>query len=196
MSNDSPARHLVLFGLGNPGQKYAKTRHNIGYMTLQLLAREDGLSFKEEARFFSQVARGQLGGITVHLVLPQTYMNASGTSVKQYLDYYKLHREHMVVISDDVALPFGKLRLRACGGSGGHNGLKSVQASLESQDFVRLRMGIGEQEIGEDLAAYVLAEFNAEEQEKLLLFLARGVAVLRRLVHEELAAVMNDVNAS
>lgn len=187
-------KHYVFVGLGNPGPKYEKTRHNIGYMVVKSFASKKGWSFKEEGRFNAYVAKGQLGDATVHLVLPTTYMNLSGMAVKAYLDYFKFGLETLVVISDDVALPFGQARLRAMGSHGGQNGLRSVEAHLGSSHYTRLRMGIGGPLGKMDLADYVLAPFSSEEVAALAAFIDRGVEVMQGLLGSTLTHVMNVVN--
>lgn len=186
--------HTLLFaGLGNPGKQYEMTRHNMGYLVVQALASKLGCIFKEDRRFNSLVAKSIMDGKNVHLLLPLTYMNLSGIAIKRYMDFYKMNVHGLVVIVDDIALPFGELRLKTMGSPGGHNGLKSVQECLGSSHFNRLRMGIGHP--GEDiLKEYVLDTFSQDEMERLQPFVDRGATALRRLVDESIAHVMNEVN--
>src|SRR5262249_28081159 len=139
---------------------------------------------------------------TVHLILPTTYMNNSGIAVRRYLDYFKLTPQQLVVVVDDVVLPFGEMRLRAEGSSGGHNGLKSITEHLATSHYARLRMGIGSN-IGHPqgpsegyvpLADYVLSDFTTSEVGKLEEFINRGTQILMRLVKEPIATVMNNIN--
>lgn len=189
----SAKQSLVFVGLGNPGPQYALTRHNMGYLVVQKLADRWGWHLKEDKRFNALVVKGIIGETTVHLILPLTYMNLSGISVRQYLDYYKLPMTSVVVVTDDIALDFGGLRLRSMGSAGGHNGLKSVQSHLGTSHYVRLRMGVGHH--GEqNLADYVLDPFSADELKNLVHFLDRGVEVLQRLLNESVTQVMNAVN--
>jgi PTH1 family peptidyl-tRNA hydrolase len=159
------------------------TRHNMGYLVVRSFAKRTGLHFKDDKHFQSFVAKGLVEGTAVHLLLPTTYMNASGRAIRSYLDFLKLDPSRLVVVVDDIALPFGDLRVRASGSTGGHNGLKSVQESLGTAHYMRLRMGIGSS-VGRDLAEYVLAPFNKEELEHLDVFIDRGVGVLQRLLKE------------
>ena len=129
----------------------------------------------------------------LHLLLPTTYMNESGRAVQRYLAYYKMTTASLLVIADDVALDFGVLRLRPGGGTGGHNGLKSIQTHLSTPDFGRLRMGIGDRLHGE-LADYVLAEFSAEEQGQLGEFIQKGMSTVEELLVSDLQTVMKRVN--
>lgn len=190
-------RQYVIIGLGNPGKKYALTRHNLGYLVVQAFAEEQGWGFKEEARYQAHVAKGKVDGATIHLLLSTTYMNESGRAVRPYLDFYRLGPRNLRVVSDDVALGFGEMRVRNVGSAGGHNGLKSIEAYLQTQHYVRLRMGIGrggEEKVSDSLADYVLDTFTAEEMTQLPTFVKSGVTVLKRLVSEEVSVVMNVVN--
>lgn len=187
-------KHCVIVGLGNPGQKYEMTRHNIGYIVAKALVKALGLSLKEEKRFQALVAKGNYQGKTLHILLPLTFMNESGRAVGSYLNYYKLSHKDLVVVSDDVELPFGRLRLRTKGGTGGHNGLKSIEAHLGTREYLRLKMGIGKELKSATLADYVLDLFKPEEFDKLEGFIANAVDVVKNLMSESTATVMNRVN--
>jgi len=177
-------KQWVVVGLGNPGKEYELTRHNMGYLVVQAFADELKWNFKTEDAFCAKRAKGGIEGVTTHLLLPLTYMNLSGHAVKAYLDFYKLTPEQLIVVTDDVALPFGEMRKRDFGGTGGHNGLKSIQASLQTQNYVRLRLGIGcDKAVGQTLADYVLQTFNSEEREKLPLIIQQGVLEVKKLLN-------------
>lgn len=191
----SQAKNTVFVGLGNPGAKYEKTRHNIGAMVVKSFASKRGWSFKEEGRFNAYIAKGLIEGTMVHLMLPTTYMNLSGIAVKAYLDYFKFGVEALAVVSDDAALPFGQMRLRAEGSHGGQNGLRSIEAYLGSSHYARLRMGIGSPQGKQDLADYVLAPFSSEEVAALAAFIDRGVEAMQRLITRPFSDVMSAVNA-
>ena len=193
----SEANYRVYVGLGNPGKKYEHTRHNIGFRVVQKYAERLGIAFREEKRFQAQTAKGVDKDREIHLLLPQTYMNESGVSIRRYLDFYRLNVEALVVVIDDIALSYREIRLRPFGGTGGHNGLKSVQTHLGTQEYKRLRMGVGapEQEGEEVLSDYVLSPFTMEERAELPAFIERGAEILGRLVDEDVERVMNDVNA-
>lgn len=152
------------------------------------------VSFKENKTLGCKLARGIIDGREVTLLLPQTYMNESGWAVRRYLDYYKLAPDTLVVVSDDTALSFGHLRLRAGGSSGGHNGLKSLETHLGTREFMRLRMGVGGKPPEQLLADYVLSDFSQEENALLGEYVKRGASVLRSLVTEPVTQVMNRVN--
>lgn len=179
------AAKLLLVGLGNPGDKYVLTRHNLGFLVIYALADLWNLKLKEDRRFSAHIARMDIKGHEVHLLAPLTYMNESGWAVSRYMGYFKLNPSQLVVISDDVALPFGTLRFRTQGSSGGHNGLKSVAALLGTESYARLRMGIGSPKYGESLADYVLSDFTAEERKMLPDFVKAGIDVLQSLMRKE-----------
>lgn len=191
---EAAEKQCVIVGLGNPGKKYEMTRHNMGYLMVQGLAHTLGWPFKDETQFVAKVAKGRIDNVVVHLLLPQTYMNESGRALRSYLDYYKLRPADVIVVNDDVDLDYGQMRVRMVGSAGGHNGLKSIQAHLQTLHYVRLRMGIGRGEQQKILADYVLDRFSQEEEERLTAFLTEGIRILRRLVIEETTVVMNTVN--
>lgn len=149
---------------------------------------------KEARQFRARVAKGEVNRTKVHLMQPMTYMNESGWPVRQYLDYYGLLPTQIVVICDDIALKFGQMRLRIKGSAGGHNGLKSIITHLETHEFVRLRMGIGDYRDNELLSDYVLSCFTAEESVALGDFVRRGAMALQDLTVEGTAQVMNRIN--
>lgn len=188
-------KQMVIVGLGNPGKEYALTRHNMGYLVVQAFANAHGWTFKEERSFEAYIAKGTVEGITIHMLLPTTYMNLSGRAVKRYLEYYKIPHDKIVVVVDDIAFAFGEMRLRTMGSSGGHNGLKSIQHELETQHYVRLRIGIGMELAHKTLADHVLDTFTAEEKVELPTILNSAVAVLKRLINEPVSTVMSAVNA-
>lgn len=192
---DGKDNQLLIVGLGNPGRKYEMTRHNIGFITLEAFAHMHGWSFKDESRFEAKATKGQVGDVKVHLLMPQTYMNDSGRAVRRYIDFFKMTPEQVVVVVDDVDIPFGMVRLRESGSAGGHNGLKSLQKHLGTQKYLRMRMGIGEKRHAQqDLADHVLSRFTSEETTALGSFIENGVATLMRMTREEISSIMNDVN--
>lgn len=151
----------IVVGLGNPGRKYANTRHNMGYMVLEELASRYSIE-KEESRFDAIIGHIRIGSEKVLLVKPLTYMNLSGKAVRPLVAYYKLELKDLIVIYDDMDLDPGIIRLRAMGGSGGHKGMKSIIEQLGSQEFPRLRIGIGRPE--EDTIDWVLGHFGSAEK--------------------------------
>lgn len=157
----------MIVGLGNPGEAYARTRHNVGFRTVDLLAqRLDVKIDRVKCKALTRLV--ELAGHKVLLVKPQTYMNASGQSVLWASQYYKVPPERILVLSDDISLPVGRIRVRAQGSAGGHNGLKSIIADLKSQEFPRVKIGVGAKPCPEyDLADWVLSNFTAQEEKVL-----------------------------
>ena len=181
----------LIVGLGNPGIKYEKTRHNLGFLAVDALAAKHGLSFKRGWRINGKIASGFIEETKVHLLKPATYMNLSGSAVVKAAQYYKVALEHILVIVDDVYVKFGAMRFRPEGGSGGHNGLKSIEACLGTQKYPRLRMGVGplnEKDLpnGKELLLeeYVLANFTSAEQQELAGVLERGASVVEAWLKE------------
>lgn len=157
----------MIVGLGNPGREYEHTRHNVGFDVISALAEKLEISagmWKSEHR--AHTARGMIGGEKVILVKPQTFMNLSGEAVRELNDYYKLGGvSDIIVISDDVAIPTGNIRIRMKGSSGGHNGLKNIILHMGSEDFVRVRVGVGDS--GGDMVGHVLGHFSSEDAKKM-----------------------------
>ena len=152
----------VIVGLGNPGTKYELTRHNVGFLVLDLFAKKYNLKF-HASKFDYYYSEGLLSSSDYFLVKPTTFMNLSGTAVLNFLNEYQLHPEDLLVIADDVNLSFGHIRLRKSGSDGGHNGIKSIIYHLQSDTFQRLRFGIGSEFDKGDMANFVLSKFNQDE---------------------------------
>ena len=133
----------LVVGLGNPGSKYEGTRHNVGFMALDRLARQEGFSFRQQSKLHCLAAESGIGASRLRLLMPQTYMNDSGRSIRAALDWFGFAPHQLLVLVDDMDLPLGRLRLRAQGSAGGHNGLRSAIQHLGTQEFPRLRIGIG-----------------------------------------------------
>lgn len=153
----------VIVGLGNPGTEYENTRHNIGFMILDKMAEAWGWTFRPETSFFADVAQGNIAGEKVVLLKPMTYMNESGRSVAAFTRYFKVDEEDVMVISDDLDLTVGNVRLREKGSAGGHNGLKSIMNRTQWQHFKRVRMGIGRPPKGCTVVDHVLGRFTKDE---------------------------------
>jgi peptidyl-tRNA hydrolase, PTH1 family len=158
---------FVFVGLGNPGSEYEKTRHNAGFMALDTLAHQHNLSWRKEPKFDAFIAEWRFKGNKALLVKPQTYMNRSGQSVKAIQDFYKLKNEDFVVLYDDVALPTGQIRLRESGTAGGQNGVQNIIQHLGTNQFKRIRIGIGLRPAQFTLTNFVLGCFSAEESKLL-----------------------------
>lgn len=185
----------LIVGLGNPGREYARTRHNIGFLAIDALAQHWGLAFGSR-RARAEVADGIACGRRVILAKPQTYMNESGTAVRALLKLANLTPSNLLVIVDDLDLPFGRLRLREKGSSGGHRGIQSIVNQLGTDQFARLRIGIGRPPPDVDPIDYVLTSFTASEAAELPQVLDRVVVGVEVLLTQGVAAAMNLVNAA
>jgi peptidyl-tRNA hydrolase, PTH1 family len=185
----------LIVGLGNPGKAYAETRHNVGFRVLEELARKYNWTFTKVKGVCGLLAKGSLGGKSLFLLMPETYMNSSGQAVKACISYYDIPLAQMCVVCDDIYLPFEKFRMRTSGGSGGHNGLKSLDAHLVTQEYARLRIGVGDREKG-DLADYVLSSFLAEEKLKLPSLLQRASDAVECFVDKGIVQAMQLANVT
>ena len=172
----------LIVGLGNPGREYERTRHNVGFRTLELLAEDAGVKI-DRARFRGLTRTCTLERQKVLLLKPGTYMNLSGEAVQLAAMFYKIPVERIVVISDDISLPVGKIRVRAEGSAGGHNGLKSIISHLGGQDFPRVRIGVGAKPHPDyDLADWVLSNFTSEEEKALAPAIEHAAGAVRELI--------------
>ena len=186
---------FLIVGLGNPGREYRLTRHNIGFMCLDRLGDRLGTAFtRVESR--ALVAKAAYESSRLILAKPQTYMNLSGQAVSALARFYKVPLEHLLVAYDDVDLPLGMLRLRPGGGSAGQKGMQSIIERLGSQDFPRMRLGIGRPPGRMDAASYVLQEFHPAEQELLSLTLDRAAEAILTFITEDLVTAMNRYNGN
>lgn len=184
---------ILLAGLGNPGAKYLWTRHNAGFMVLDRLAHHSGASITRKA-FSGLYGETNCWGERLHLLKPQTYMNLSGRSVFPALNYHKLTLNDLIVIHDDLDIPFGQIKLKKGGGHGGHNGLRSLMQELGSREFTRIRVGIDRPRFG-DPADYVLSPFSKSEMAHLSDLLDRIVDSIEMLVSEGLPKAMSIYNS-
>ena len=192
---------ILLVGLGNPGPQYAQTRHNVGFMALDAFcapktAAERVVSFG--GRFEGQLAELTRGGVRVAVLKPETFMNASGRSVRAATSFYGLEPASVLVVHDELDLPFGELRLKSGGGDGGHRGLRSISAELADPNYARLRVGIGRRRGGPhfqgDVADFVLQAFALEERSELERLLATTSEVMESVIRDGLAQTMNRTN--
>ncbi|KAG2599967.1 peptidyl-tRNA hydrolase, mitochondrial [Panicum virgatum] len=184
-AGDGGARKPWLFvGLGNPGKVYQGTRHNVGFEMIDVIAEAEGIPLSS-MQFKAMVGKGRIGDAPIMLAKPQTFMNASGESVGQLVSYFKIPLNQVIVMYDDLDLPFAKLRLLPKGGHGGHNGMRSIINHLkQSRDFPRLRIGIGRPPGKMDPANFVLRPFTKKEQEELDFAFHRGLEAVRIMVLE------------
>lgn len=184
----------IIVGLGNPGREYENTRHNIGFQTLDALAQAGGISVLEK-KHKAMTGKGVIDGQKVILAKPQTYMNLSGESVRELTDYYKIDETaELIVISDDISLPPGQLRIRKKGSAGGHNGLKNIIQHLGHDGFIRLKMGVGEKPAGFDLKDHVLGHFTGDEKKLMEEASKRGADAIRMIMAQGPDAAMNVFN--
>jgi len=189
----------LIVGLGNPGQAYANNRHNLGFICLNHFARTQGIRF-DKKQGQARTGSGEVAGSKVVLAKPQTYMNLSGQSVSRLVKKFKIDLDDLLVIHDDLDLPLGKIRLRRGGSAGGHKGINSIISELESQDFSRLKIGVGHPavsstEISEaDIISYVLNDFTPEETAAVTQAVPRVSEVILCLLTEGLTAAMNKYN--
>lgn len=186
-----PQHFPLIVGLGNPGKAYRGTRHNFGFEVLDLLARREALSWKR-ARFAKAETCRLADG--AWLVKPQTYMNLSGDAVKQCLKWFRVTPEQLLVVVDDIHLPLGQLRLRPSGSAGGHNGLKSIEVRLGTQQYVRLRGGVGAPGHPDALKTHVLGKFNKEEEQSMTEAIEKAASGIQTARDAGIEYAMNELN--
>ena len=182
----------LIVGLGNPGPEYELTRHNIGFLVLDALAEELGGSFGPGRQ--ADKAEVKYKGRTLHLIKPTTYMNLSGKALNYWMQELKIDRENVIVITDDLALPFGKLRMRAKGSAGGHNGLKDIERVLGGQNYARLRFGVGSEFNKGQQVDYVLSNFPQEELNELPKLIKRATEMITGFATIGIQRTMNQFN--
>ena len=180
---------FLIVGLGNPGTEYTDTRHNIGFLVLDALAKELETSFSVQK--LGDVAQGKLKGKPVVLVKPSTYMNLSGKSVHYWMQQEKIPLENILIITDDLALPYGKLRMKGKGSDGGHNGLKHIEEILKTQHYARLRFGIGNEFQKGRQVDYVLGKWDDEELKTLSEHLKEAVEFVKSFISIGIERTMN-----
>lgn len=185
----------IIVGLGNPGKQYENTRHNIGFDVIEKLAKQEHVAVLEK-KHRAVIGKGFVEGQKCVLARPQTFMNLSGESVRQLLDYYKVDETaELIVVSDDVSLEVGQIRIRKKGSAGGHNGLKNIIANLGHENFIRIRMGVGEKPSDYDLADYVLGHFTSQERKVMDEAAARAADAIRTIIARGADTAMNDFNS-
>ena len=185
---------FIIAGLGNPDGKYKGTRHNVGFDVIDALADKYNISV-DTRKHRAYIGKGVIGGQKVILVKPQTYMNLSGESIRSALDYYKVEAEHeIIIIYDDVSLDVGQLRIRKKGSAGGHNGIKSIISHLGTNEFLRIKVGVGEKPKGYDLADYVLGRFSKGECEQIAESYAAVSDAIELIVGGDVEKAMNEYN--
>ena len=189
------ARLRLIVGLGNPGAEYAETRHNAGFWFCERLARELGASFTRESRYHGFVARLRLDGEDLWFLMPQTFMNRSGQAVRALTQFFRIEAAEMLVLHDELDLPPGQMRLKFGGGLGGHNGLKDITAHLGTQDYWRLRIGIGHPGDRNEVVNYVLKPPRREERDDIDAALDRALLAWPTLAKGEFNAATQKINS-
>lgn len=186
---------FIICGLGNPGIKYANTRHNVGFDTLDLLAQRHSISIKK-LKLKALQGEGIIEGTSAKIVLvkPQTYMNLSGESISAIVDWYGIPLSNLIIVYDDVDLPLGKIRIRPDGSSGSHNGMKSVIYQLGADNFPRVRIGIDKQPDNMELANYVLGRFNEEERKIINISIINATDACEEIIKDGIENAMNKFN--
>lgn len=184
----------IIAGLGNPTAQYEKTRHNAGFDAIDVIADKNNIKI-DTIKFNAVSGSGMINGRKVLLIKPLTYMNLSGEAVRQYVDYYKIDpEEELLVIYDDISLAPGKLRLRKKGSAGGHNGMKNIIAHLGTENFKRIRIGVGSKPEGWDLKDFVLGRFSREERSLVEDAFERAAAAAELIVEDQFDQAMNQYN--
>lgn len=184
----------IIVGLGNPTKEYDKTRHNVGFSVIDVLADQIGIDVSEK-KHRALCGKGMLEGQKVILAKPQTFMNLSGESVRAMVDFYKVSPDEVIIIYDDISLEPGQLRIRTKGSAGGHNGIKNIIAHLGTQEFPRIKVGVGEKPKYMDLADYVLSRFSKGEQELMDDAFREAADAVAMMISEGMDAAMNHFNA-
>jgi peptidyl-tRNA hydrolase, PTH1 family len=183
----------IIIGLGNPGKKYERTRHNAGFLAVDEIARDLRFSLSQE-KYHACIGKCRIGGEDAVVAKPQTFMNESGRSVGAVLRYTYAKPADLIVVHDELDLPLGTVRVKTGGGHGGHNGLRSIIEHIGTPEFIRVRVGVGRPEPGLDAADYVLSPFTAEEREAAAEAIAKAAEAVKAVILDGLAKAMNDFN--
>lgn len=191
--NKSAAPEWLVAGLGNPGRKYENTRHNMGFLTVDLLAEQKGMKLNK-VKFKSAYNLMDFAGTRCLVMKPQTYMNLSGEAVREAAQFYKIPAGHVLVIYDDVSLPVGKLRVRPSGSAGGHNGIKNIIAYLGTQDFPRIKIGTGAPQEKDGMIDWVIGVPSQAERKVLLESFERAIQAAECVIQRGCQKAMNDFN--
>lgn len=181
----------LIVGLGNPGKEYENTRHNVGFAVVDYLANKYNIDINR-TKFKGVYGEGVIGGKKVMLLKPTTYMNLSGESIREVINFYKLDNEEIIIVYDDISLDLGKMRIRPKGSAGGHNGIKSIIANLGSDIFPRVKVGVGQPK--NDLVSHVLGKFTKEEDKLLAKTIPAAAEAIETIIKEEVKEAMNKFN--
>ena len=184
---------FVIVGLGNPGKEYANTRHNVGFDTIDIIAKGHNITINK-IKFKAVYGEGKIGNEKVLLVKPQTFMNNSGISVREIVQFYKIPIENIIIIVDDVDIDFASIRIRQKGSAGSHNGLKSIIYHIQNDEFPRVKIGIGKKHPNQDLADFVLSRFSKEERQIIEESLMTAAEAVDAIICESINDAMNKYN--
>jgi len=184
----------LIVGLGNPGKKYQRTRHNVGFLLLDELARSEGIDFTLQSRFFGSLAEVVTEKGKIYLLKPNTFMNRSGQSVSSVMKYFKITSEEILVIHDELDFSVGSMKLKFSGGHGGHNGLRDIISALDTKDFVRLRLGIDRPSSSSLVADYVLSDFPKADVKNIEMLFFDFISRLPALYKEGYESLMQEIN--
>jgi len=183
----------LIVGLGNPGAKYSNTRHNIGFKVIDSLGKDCNIKINKK-KALSQIGKGKIDSFDVILAKPLTYVNNSGDAVKELLDDFSLTSQDLIIVHDDIDLEKGVLRIKCRGGDGGHNGLRSIISKLQTNTFLRIRLGIGRPESKNDITNYVLSRFDKEEKESFQALTSKATLAIKTLLIKGVTNAMNQFN--
>ena len=186
-------KNILIVGLGNIGKSYEKTRHNIGFEVVKTIAKKNDFSFKEKKGLKGCIAKGKIGDVEYIFLMPTTFMNESGESVRLCKDYFKIDLKNILIVVDDISIPFGEYRLKKEGSSGGHNGLKSIEKHLHSKNYARLRIGIGDRKVGH-LVTHVLGKFSKDEKANLLPIIEKALYFIEKWQTVGVEKIMTQAN--
>lgn len=184
---------FVVIGLGNPGSKYENTRHNVGFDTIDVVSKKHNIAITK-VKHKAVIGDGTIEGSKVILVKPQTFMNLSGESVREIIEWYKVPVKNIIILYDDIDLPVGKLRIRPKGSAGTHNGMKSIIYQIQSDDFPRIRIGVDKPPQGWDLANFVLSKFSSEERKYVEDAIENAVGAVETIIKSGVDNAMNRFN--
>lgn len=182
---------FLIVGLGNIGTKYDHTRHNVGFDVIDFISKEYNININRQ-KFKGTYGEGIIADEKVILLKPSTYMNLSGESVREVVNFYKISNKNIIVIHDDISLPLGKLRIRQKGSAGGHNGIKNIISNLNTDEFARIKVGVGQPNV--DLVSYVLGKFNKEETEHIQKVFKIAADATHCIINEDIVEAMNEFN--
>ena len=185
---------MLIAGLGNPGARYVGTPHNVGFMVADELATRAGVAFRSQSKMRAWLADVRIGSLQATVMKPATYMNASGEAIAGWLKYFKKDLQALLVVVDDADLPLGRIRIRPRGGSGGHNGLRSIIQHMGGEQFVRVRLGIGRDARRGDMISHVLQPFSKEDQDVVMDMVVRAADAVTMIIEEGTERAMNCYN--